>query len=109
VEAAPRTDKTPDFTRDIRPILSHNCFACHGPDEHDRRGGLRLDDREAATAELDSGGRAIVPGHPDESELIARMHESDPDTAMPPTESNHVLTAAQKETLAKWIAAGAPY
>ena len=109
VEAAPGTDKTPDFTRDIRPILSHNCFACHGPDEHDRRGGLRLDDRDAATAELDSGGRAIVPGHPDESELIARIHETDPDTVMPPPESNHVLTAAHKETLAKWIAAGAPY
>ena len=108
-EAAPRTDNAPDFTRDIRPILSHNCFACHGPDEHDRRGGLRLDDRDAATAELDSGGRAIVPGRPDESELIARIHETDPDTVMPPPESNHVLTAAQKETLAKWIAAGAPY
>ncbi len=102
-------EKAPDFTRDIRPILSHNCFACHGPDEHDRRGGLRLDDRDAATAELDSGGRAIVPGRPDESELIARVHETDPDTVMPPPESNHVLTATHKETLAKWIAAGAPY
>jgi len=102
-------DRIPDFTRDIRPILSHNCFACHGPDEHDRRGGLRLDDRDAATAELDSGGRAIVPGRPDESELIARIHETDPDTLMPPPESNHVLSGAQKETLSKWIAAGAPY
>jgi mono/diheme cytochrome c family protein len=107
--AALGADKTPDFTRDVRPILSHNCFACHGPDEHDRRGGLRLDDRTAAVAELDSGARAIVPGRPDESELIARIHETDPDTIMPPPESNHVLTAAQKETLAKWIAAGAPY
>ena len=107
--AAQGSEKVPDFTRDIRPILSHNCFACHGPDEHDRRGGLRLDDRDAATAELDSGGRAIVPGRPDESELIARIHETDPDTIMPPPESNHLLTAAQKETLAKWIAAGAPY
>jgi hypothetical protein len=89
--------------------LSHNCFACHGPDEHDRRGGLRLDDRDAAIAELDSGARAIVPGRPDESELVARIHETDPDTTMPPPESNHVLSAAQKEMLAKWIAAGAPY
>jgi len=107
--AARAAEKAPDFTRDIRPILSHNCFACHGPDEHDRRGGLRLDDRDAAIAELDSGGRAIVPGRPDESEMIARLHETDPDTIMPPPESNHVLTPAQKETLAKWIAAGAPY
>ncbi|MFM8635420.1 MAG: PSD1 and planctomycete cytochrome C domain-containing protein [Planctomycetia bacterium] len=99
----------PDFNRDIRPILSHNCFACHGPDEHDRRGGLRLDDREAAISELESGSRAIVPGRPDESELIARIHDTDPDTIMPPPETNHVLTADQKETLARWIAAGAPY
>jgi mono/diheme cytochrome c family protein len=107
--AARGAEKAPDFNRDIRPILSHNCFACHGPDEHDRRGGLRLDDRDAATAELDSGARAIVPGRPDESELVARLHETDPDTIMPPPESNHVLSAAQKETLARWIAAGAPY
>ena len=102
-------EKAPDFTRDIRPILSRNCFACHGPDEHDRRGGLRLDDRQAASAELDSGAPAIVPGRPDESELIARVYETDPDTVMPPPESNHVLSSSQKETLAKWIAAGAPY
>jgi len=107
--AANGAGPAPDFTRDIRPILSHNCFACHGPDEHDRRGGLRLDDRAAATSELDSGGRAIVPGRPDESALIARIHESDPDTLMPPPESNHRLSAAQKELLARWIAAGAAY
>jgi mono/diheme cytochrome c family protein len=111
VAAAPlaAADRPLDFNRDIRPILSHNCFACHGPDEHDRRGGLRLDDRDAAVAELDSGSRAIVPGHPEESELVARLHETDPDVVMPPPESNHVLTAPQKELLAKWIAAGAPY
>ena len=102
-------DRIPDFNREIRPILSHNCFACHGPDEHDRRGGLRLDDRDAAVAELDSGSRAIVPGHPEESELVARLHETDPDVVMPPPESNHVLTAEQKQLLAAWIAAGAPY
>jgi hypothetical protein len=104
--AAPRAI---DFNREIRPILSRNCFACHGPDEHDRRGGLRLDDRDAATAELDSGATAIVPGRPDQSELVARIHETDPDTAMPPPETNHALTPAEKELLAKWIAAGAPY
>ena len=107
--AAGSTAATVDFTRDVRPILSHNCFACHGPDEHDRRGGLRLDDRDAAIAELESGGRAIVPGRPDESELVARLHDPDPDVVMPPPESNHVLSAAQKEILATWIAQGAPY
>ena len=99
----------PDFNRDIRPILSRNCFACHGPDEHDRQGGLRLDDRVAATSELDSGETAIVPGTLTGSELVARIHSTDPDLVMPPPESNHVLTAAQKDLLEQWIEAGAPY
>jgi len=99
----------PDFNREIRPILSRNCFACHGPDEHDRRGGLRLDDRAAATSELESGLTAIVPGNPAASELVARIHSTDADVVMPPPESNHVLTADQKASLEQWIAAGAPY
>jgi hypothetical protein len=99
----------PDFNRDIRPILSHNCFACHGPDEHDRRGGLRLDDRDAALAELDSGARAIVPRQPAESEMVARIHATDADLVMPPPESNHVLSEEQKKKLEDWIEAGAPY
>ncbi|MFM7206803.1 MAG: PSD1 and planctomycete cytochrome C domain-containing protein [Planctomycetaceae bacterium] len=106
---AAAADEPPDFNRDIRPILSRNCFACHGPDEHDRRGGLRLDHRDAALAELDSGGRAIVPGRPDESELVTRLHATDPDVVMPPPESNHLLTAEQKRLLARWIASGAAY
>ena len=97
------------FNHDIRPILSHNCIACHGPDEHDRQAGLRLDQRDGAIAELDSGLRAIVPGKPDESELVARIRETDPDLIMPPPESNHVLSAGQKDLLVRWIAAGAPY
>jgi len=104
-----RADGPPDFNRDIRPILSRNCFACHGPDEHDRRAGLRLDDRDAALAELESGGRAIVAADPDGSELVARIHATDPDVVMPPPESNHTLTPAQKRLLEAWIAAGAPY
>jgi mono/diheme cytochrome c family protein len=99
----------PDFNREIRPILSRNCFACHGPDEHDRRGGLRLDDRAAATSKVESGATAIVPGKPAESELVARIHATDADIVMPPPESNHVLSAAQKDLLERWIAAGAPY
>ena len=95
-------DKNPggiDFTRDIRPLLSDNCFACHGPDSEDRQAGLRLDDRESALQELDSGMRAIVPGKPTESELVGRILDSDPDVIMPPPESNHVLTKKQKEIL----------
>jgi mono/diheme cytochrome c family protein len=100
---------TPDFTRDIRPILSQNCFACHGPDEHDRRGGLRLDERDAALSELESGSHAIVPGKPASSEVVARIKATDPDTVMPPPETNRVLSDRDKQLLADWIAAGAPY
>jgi hypothetical protein len=98
-----------DFSRDIRPILSRNCFACHGPDEHDRQAGLRLDDRDAAVAELDSGLRAIAPGDPAASELVARIRESDPDLLMPPPESHHLLTEQEKQLLERWIADGAAY
>lgn len=97
------------FNHDIRPILSHNCIACHGPDEHDRQAGLRLDVRESALAELESGLRAIVPGSPEKSELVTRIRENDPDVIMPPPESNHLLSAEQKKLLVRWIAEGAPY
>ncbi len=98
-----------DFSRDIRPILSRNCFACHGPDEHDRQAGLRLDDRDAAVAELDSGLRAILPGDPAASELVARIRESDPELLMPPPESHHILSESDKQLLERWIADGAVY
>ncbi len=101
--------ESPDFNREIRPLLSRNCFACHGPDEHDRQGGLRLDHREAAISELESGETAIVPGKPTESELVARIHSTDDDLVMPPPSSNRVLTDDQKKLLEEWIAAGAPY
>jgi len=107
--AAVGDDRPISFNHDIRPILSHNCIACHGPDEHDRQAGLRLDRRDAAIAELDSGLRAIVPGKPEESELVARIRQTDPDVVMPPPESNHRLSAAEKNLLVRWIAAGAGY
>ena len=101
--------ETLSFNRDIRPILSRHCFACHGPDSHDRQAGLRLDIRTNAIQELESGMRAIVPGKPEESELVARILDSDPDVIMPPPESNHVLTQDQKEILSAWVAGGAEY
>ncbi|MEN9284489.1 MAG: hypothetical protein RLZZ179_1982 [Verrucomicrobiota bacterium] len=97
------------YNRDIRPLLSDNCFHCHGPDATHRKGGLRLDIRESALQPADSGKAAIVPGKPDESELIVRLHHADPDELMPPPDSHKSLTAAQKEILRQWIADGAAY
>jgi hypothetical protein len=99
----------PDFNRDVRPILSAHCFKCHGPDEKTREAGLRLDVREAAVGELESGTTAIVPGKPAASELVSRILATDEGLVMPPPAANKPLSAAQKETLQKWIAAGAEY
>src|SRR4051812_49152456 len=74
---------TVDFDRDIRPILAENCTHCHGPDEKERKGELRLDVRADALKEHD-GMRAIVPGKPQESELITRISSTDKDEVMPP-------------------------
>ncbi len=98
------------FNKDIRPILSENCFACHGPDNANRQAGLRLDTFDAATAELESGSRAIVPEKPDESELVSRIASHDPDAVMPPPEAKiGRLTEEQVATLRQWIAEGAAY
>ena len=102
----------PDFNRDIRPILSENCFRCHGPDAEDRKGGqdgLRLDTRAGATADLGGGAFAIVPGRPDASELVKRLVTTDDEELMPPRKSGKKLSAAEIDTLRRWIAAGAPY
>ena len=98
-----------DFNRDIRPILSNNCFKCHGPDEGLREAGLRLDKRDDAIRELESGSTAIVPGKPEGSELVARIFSEDADVKMPPPSSNKQLTAEQKQKLHDWIRAGAEY
>ena len=99
----------PDFGREVRPILANRCFKCHGPDDATRQGGLRLDRRDDALAAADSGNRAIVPGHTADSELVARIGSSDADVVMPPPDTKAVLTPGEKEILAAWIAAGAPY
>ena len=95
----------PDFNREVRPILSNRCFKCHGPDEGHREAGLRLDRRDDAVAPLDSGTRAIVPGHADDSELVARITSTDPELVMPPPHTKVTLTADEKRILAEWISA----
>jgi hypothetical protein len=97
------------FNRDVRPILSDTCFHCHGPDEKERKGGLRLDVRAEALKPAKSGGTAIVPGKPEQSEIITRIHSGDAEEVMPPPKLHKALTAAQRETLRNWIAQGAEY
>lgn len=99
-----RSAETPQYNRDIRPILAENCFACHGPDSAARKADLRLDRREDA---IKSG--AINPGKPEESALLERVLETEPARIMPPPKSHKKLTAAQKDTLRRWIASGAEY
>src|SRR5436305_9564091 len=83
-----------DFDRDIRPILSDNCFACHGPDEKERKAKFRLDRKEDAFKPLKSGGYALLPGQPEKSDLIARVTTRDEDDLMPPPKSGKKLTPA---------------
>jgi len=103
IGAAPQ-GKTVEFNRDIRPILSETCFRCHGPDKNQRKAGLRLDLRESALAK-----EAIVPGKPEESELIARILSDDHEEVMPPVEENKPLNPRQKELFQRWIREGAEY
>lgn len=98
-----------DFDRDIRPILSENCFKCHGPGEEDRKAKLRFDIRDAAIKPAKSGNVAIVPGAPEKSEMVARITAKDPDDRMPPLKIGKTLSKGQIELLRRWIAQGAPY
>jgi hypothetical protein len=104
------TAKEPlSFNRDIRPILSDHCYQCHGPDENQRLGGVRLDLPESALEPADSGFAAIVPGRPDDSELVRRILTEDPDEMMPPPDINKKLSSAEKGLLNRWISEGAVY
>ena len=100
---------TVDFNREIRPILSDNCFACHGPDDKARKAGLRLDRREEALKPTKSGDLAIVPGDPTHSALVLRVSTHDEDDVMPPRKSGKKLTPAQIQKLRTWIAEGADW
>ena len=97
-----------EFNRDVRPILSENCFKCHGFDEKKREAKRRIDTREGALAESE-GVRAIVPGKLAESELHARIHSTDSDEQMPPPKSGKKLSDRQRAIIDQWIEQGAEY
>ncbi len=101
--AAPEAD-VPQFNRDIRPILTENCLACHGADKNKIKGELRLDQRAVAVKK-----EAIVPGQSAKSKLIERLLTTDPEEVMPPPETHKSLKPEQIALLKKWIDAGAPY
>ena len=107
--AAP--DRPIDFNWDVRPILADNCFRCHGQSDTSRQAGLRLDQAETAYAELRNkpGRHAIVPGKPEESELVRRITAPTAGARMPPPQANKTLTDAQIAILKKWIEQGAVY
>ncbi|MCE9520746.1 MAG: PSD1 and planctomycete cytochrome C domain-containing protein [Verrucomicrobia bacterium] len=97
------------FNRDIRPLMSDTCFHCHGPDKNARKAGLRLDIREEALKPAKSGELPIVPGKPDQSEIIKRLFAEDKDDLMPPEEAHKTFTSAQKEMFKQWVTEGAEY
>ena len=96
------------FNRDVRPILSDKCFFCHGPDEEERKGDLRLDVASDALKDL-GGYSAIVPGDIDASELVARIIAQDPDDLMPPPDSGKALSEEEIQIIREWISQGASF
>lgn len=107
--AGPLRGAPVDFSRDIQPILSENCYHCHGPDPKAREAGLRLDTHAGALAKTEDGIAVVAPGQPDASELITRIFSKDRDEVMPTPKSNRKLTDAQKELLRRWVQEGAPW
>jgi mono/diheme cytochrome c family protein len=97
------------YNRDIRPILSDNCFSCHGPDTANQKGGLRLDLRDSAVKPAKSGEVAIVPGDTSKSSLIARIESPDKDEVMPPPKAHKTVSPEQRAKLRQWISEGAAY
>ena len=109
VSSAVQSEEPPiRFGRDILPILAANCLSCHGPDERNRKAGLRLDLEETAKAPR-RAGTPVKPGDPEASLIIARITSADPDLVMPPPSSHRNVTAEQVKLLRRWIAAGAPW
>ncbi|XZE56756.1 PSD1 and planctomycete cytochrome C domain-containing protein [Planctomycetaceae bacterium SH139] len=106
---APDAAEAVDFDRQIRPLLSDRCFACHGPDGAHRQGGLRLDEAESAYGVADSGERAVVPGDLAASTLVARIESDDAYEIMPPPEVQKPLSDEEKSLLKRWIEQGAEF
>ncbi len=104
--AAWADEKAVSFMRDVRPILTKHCFACHGPDEKHREANLRLDQAESALAARE-GRRPVVPGKPESSEVIRRVTSADASVRMPPADAGQPLAAEQIDVLRRWIAEGA--
>lgn len=100
-----------EFNRDVRPILSENCFYCHGPDKNKRQAELRLDTAQGLTAGKGDPPKTgvVIPGKSNESDLIRRIISSDPEQIMPPADSGKQLTARDKELLKRWVDQGAKY
>ncbi len=98
-----------DFSRDIRPIFSENCFACHGPDTNKRKASLRFDQKESAFGKAESGAIAVVPGDTEKSELLRRVASADKDEQMPPPKEHRQLKPGQVDLLRRWIKGGAPW
>lgn len=98
-----------DFNREVRPILSENCFTCHGPDSNKRKGDLRLDVRDSAFGKAKSGEIAIVPGDVEKSELLRRVTSDDKDDVMPPLKEHKKLKPAEIALLERWIKEGAKW
>ena len=97
-----------NFERQVRPILSDNCFLCHGPDKGTRMADLRLDVREGAFATR-KNGTVVVPGKPDDSLMIKRIFSDDAGYRMPPVFARKTLTADQKNILRRWVEQGAQW
>jgi hypothetical protein len=107
--AESRAAEPVQFNRDVRPILAQRCFKCHGTDDTGRKGRLRLDVREDALTGGRSGKAAIVPGRPDDSEVVRRILADSKNKVMPPPATGVTLTDLEKNKLRDWIAAGAKY
>ncbi|MFQ3225399.1 MAG: hypothetical protein ACI8Z5_001659 [Lentimonas sp.] len=102
-------DATIRFNRDVRPILSDNCFHCHGPDKNTREADLRLDTHEGILTELSDGRRTIIPGDPENSEFYKRIITTETDMIMPPLNSHKHLKAEHIQLFRDWIAQGAEW